>query len=964
MSLKKLISTVLLAAMAASTVPAQATKIPDFLYDSTSSVEIKGVVEKRHEGKLVTILITDEAGDIAHIGEAKVKADGTYSHKFAIDEASDEYSLKVNVRGELIDDSVVSAIKKAERVSIDVDIAENMGVAEVKASIADHFGLYDGGVSFSILLAAYSEDGTLTGVIDMGSGHSSAYEKEEATLGGVIPEGTAQLKAIIIDGYRSLEPLSDAAEYGVIPADQPDTYNLRGSEWETIGMINDSLRAKGVTIGGEGCQRIMSLAISEDDKLMFAGNDTGGLNRSTDGGETWEDVLRGFHAGGSSAIIIDPTNKNRVIAEGHTQTSTSKMSTFETNGLYLSEDAGYTWKQVLSQPSSASTHDTREALAFDRSSYSEAIGGCSVAYWSRAWKLQGDGGAPLEENQVVATSADKAGLWKTTDGGKTWTVVNSTMSDGVVKVHPEGKAVYVANVDGFHVSYDGGRTFKTVLSGRMILGLDVVATEGYEDYVWVCDGEGVWRSTDCGESFTEISANNFPQTDAFIFTQYKGNAADGDANMIVRHLKVSPVNPDDMVLAWYSGSNYKTQRFVSTDGGVNFKLASYDASLDFMKSNNRHLMFAWSNKEEDKVWSVGGDWVTLSTDGGKTYKWHYDGGADVHVDQRTIFNIFNPDIFYYGSQDFHGALTTDGGKNWKKIWKFTQNGEANEYSGFVYGSYAAWKDSDSDGVVDDNELTLLAVVRENDGRWLHISRNAGETWERKKQVTETTTDAKFAEMCYQAPNNPEVLFVRHLRSDDYGNNWTEMPVTSVCAHDDEGNLYAIKGDKIYKSTDDGATWTEYCQAQHPGYDSNAAQIWDIAYDSENDIMYYVSGSSSAGTYFGKYENGVHTDLTANLNTSNYGGGFQLVAVDPNHTNVVYVGGSHVVMNNEIAVQRSTDGGESFQVLTTNNTNTIVKTGPAGGLEAYDIIVHPETSEIWVAQGINGWAKFPSPYLNN
>ncbi len=965
MRFKKLLSTLLLTAIVASAVPAKATKIPEFLYDSKSSVEIKGVVEKMYEGRLVTILITDEDGDIAHIGEAKVKADGTYSHKFAIDEASEEYSLRVNVRGELIDDSIISAIKKAERVSIDIDIAENMGVAEVTASIADHFGLYDGGVSYSIILAAYAEDGTLTGVIDMGSGHSSAYAEENATLGGVIPEGTAQLKAIIIDGYRSLEPLNDAKQYGVIPADQPDTYNLRGSEWETIGMINDDLRAKDVTIGGEGCQRIMSLAISEDDQLMFSGNDTGGLNRSTDGGKTWEDVLRGFHPGGSSSIVIDPTNKNRVIAEGHTQTSTSSLSTPVTNGLYLSEDAGYTWKQVLSQPSSASMFDTREALAFDRSSYSEAVGGCSVAYWSRAWRLQGDCYVPLDETAVVATETDKAGLWKTTDGGKTWKVVNSKMSDGVVKVHPEGKAVYVANVDGFHVSYDGGKTFKTVLSGRMILGLDVVATEGYEDYVWVVDGEGVWKSTDCGATFTEISNRNFPDTTAWFFPEHVGNAVDGDADKIVRQLKVSPVNPDNMVVAWYNGANYKNAKYYSTDGGVNFKKATEDASLDFMKNNNRHPMFVWSNKDANKVWSIGGDWVTLSTNGGATYKWHYDGGADVHVDQRTIFNIFNPDIFYYGSQDFHGALTTDGGRNWKKIWKFVNvNSIGSEYAGFVYGSYAAWKDADSDGTVDNNELTLLAVARESDSRWLYISRDAGETWERKVQVTAGTGDAKYAEMCYQAPNNPDVLFVRHLRSADYGKTWSSSGVTAVCAHDDEGNLYGVAGDKIYKSTDNGASWTLYCQTQHPGYSSSESQVWDIAYDSTNDFMYYVTGNGGSGTYFGMYVDGVHTDLTANLNTSNRGGTFQLVAVDPNHPNVVYVGGYANAWNNEIGVQRSTDYGRTFQVLTTNNTNSIVKTGPAGGLEAYDIIVHPETSEIWVAQGINGWAKFPSPYLAN
>ena len=56
-----------------------------------------------------------------------------------------------------------------------------------------------------------------------------------------------------------------------------------------------------------------------------------------------------------------------------------------------------------------------------------------------------------------------------------------------------------------------------------------------------------------------------------------------------------------------------------------------------------------------------GDYVACTEDAGATFKWCADGISNVFVDQRTIFSLYDPDVMYYGSQDFHGALTRDNG---------------------------------------------------------------------------------------------------------------------------------------------------------------------------------------------------------------------------------------------------------------------------------------------------------------
>ena len=596
---------------------------------------------------------------------------------------------------------------------------------------------------------------------------------------------------------------------------------------------------------------------------------------------------------------------------------------------------------MLKQPGAVTFFDFREAISYDEATYDPQTGGCTTAYWSRPWRLQASGGAPVNADDVYATELDQKGLWKTTDGGENWFCVNAEMSDGYVKVHPTDGTVYVANLDGFHRSTDGGATFETVMSGRIFYGLDVVYTKGYEDWVWINDHNGVWRSEDCGASFTLISDSSFPQS-----------ADPENPDQLVRQLKVSPVNPDFVVLGYYNGVNYSNRRYYSRNGGRTWNVASYDEKLDFFKVNNRHPVFVWSNTNAYKVWSTGGDWITSSSNGGQSYIWNYNGGGEVFVDQRTIFNIYNPDILYYGSQDFHGALTTDGGKTWKHIWRFT-----NQYAGYVYGSYAA------------DENTLIAIVAEGSQsakRSIYVSRDAGETWENSGCAVTGRGLCKWAEQCYQSPRNPQILFAADWRSTDYGYTWEKMcGVHAVNTHNPYGDkeLYGSYYDKIVVSYDDGLTWAVYAEAV-TDETANNTQIWDITYDGIGNTLYYVSGNAGSGKHFCKIQNGITTELTQNLNRHpELGVSFQLCAVDPNYPDIVYVGGYSNRYLNPNGVQRSTDGGMTFQTLTTSGAdNSIVRSGIAGGIEPYDLIVHPVSGELWAPQGCNGWAKFPPPYF--
>jgi hypothetical protein len=86
-----------------------------------------------------------------------------------------------------------------------------------------------------------------------------------------------------------------------------------------------------------------------------------------------------------------------------------------------------------------------------------------------------------------------------------------------------------------------------------------------------------------------------------------------------------------------------------------------------------------------------------------------------------------------------------------------------------------------------------------------------------------------------------------------------------------------------------------------------------------------------------------------------------VAVDPIDPNIVYCGGAGNIYLNDCGLYRSVDGGKSFQVVTSNTTNSIIRTGKQGGFETTSIEVNPKTGELLFAGSCFGISKLSPPY---
>jgi photosystem II stability/assembly factor-like uncharacterized protein len=394
----------------------------------------------------------------------------------------------------------------------------------------------------------------------------------------VAANGTAQTQRKAAGGPVRRSAATPAGESGV------KAEHLKGFPWRPIGPAN---------MGG----RVSDIAGHPSDPATFyVALGTGGLLKTTNYGTTWKFVFEDQHVASVGSVAVAPSRPEVVwvgTGEGNSRNSSSWG-----DGVYQSSDGGTTWQHL----GLAETHDIPRLVVHPKDP--------DTAYVCALGHLWGEN--------------PERGVFKTTDGGKTWQhSLKLDARTGCVDLvlDPENpEAVFAA-------AYARRRTAWSYESGGPL--------------------GGIYRSTDGGAHWTRLT-NGLPESIGRIGLD-AAPSKPGAFYAVIESDEGGNSRPWD--LASRSGGVFRTD-----DRGETWRRVSKLAPRPFYFSEIRV-----DPKNDQHLWVLGTD-LHVSTDGGAT--WSRRAAARTHVDHHALWvDPANPRRVLLGN-DGGIYASWDAGEKW------------------------------------------------------------------------------------------------------------------------------------------------------------------------------------------------------------------------------------------------------------------------------------------------------------
>ena len=662
-----------------------------------------------------------------------------------------------------------------------------------------------------------------------------------------------------------------------------DSSAFRALQWRLIGPFRGG-RANAIA------------GVTSQPFVYYVGYTGGGVWKTENAGASWRNISDTFFRTGSIGAIAVAESDPNVVYVGTGEHAVRGQSSSYGDGVYRSTDAGKTWTRVgleaTKQISAVRVHPSNPDLVYvaaqgdrwkgtpDRGIYRSSDGGKT---WAQVLKgVNATSGAselsmdPTNPRILYAAFWDHqrlpwqvrsggpgSGIWKSTDGGDTWT----RLSEGLPKLMGKiGVAVSPANPErvfaiveadprgGFYRSDDAGKTWRLLSENRDIQSrpwyyMNVTADPQNADVVYVMNAP-IMKSIDGGRTFTTFQATHSDNHGYWINpkdSRVMANANDGGASITV-----------DGGRSWSSQDNQPTAQFyhVIVDDVYPYRLYSgqQDNSSVIIKSRSDGPNIGerdWQDGPGCESANIGVDrrnprytyggcyqgiFEELDAETGLTRQimaWPALALTEPTNEIRYRFNWTAPAVVsqHDARVIYHGGnvlfRTNDRGKTWAPISPdLTRNDKATQgwggtpisnegAGGEVYGTIVSIAESPHDAATiyvgtDDG---LVQITRDGGKSWTNVT-PAGLPVGLANEVEVSPHDAGTAYLAFRMDRRGDYAPYA-FKSTDFGKTWTRIvnglranePVR-VVREDPErrGLLYAGTETGVYVSFDGGANW--------------------------------------------------------------------------------------------------------------------------------------------------------------
>ena len=681
--------------------------------------------------------------------------------------------------------------------------------------------------------------------------------------------------------------LSVASGISRTPQSSPPAQSKTDAEVDPALFASLRWRSIGPARGG----RSQAVAGSTSRPLeYYFGATGGGLWKTTDGGVTWRAVSdRFFKTSSVGAIGISESNPDIVyVGMGETQL---RGNVIQGDGVYKTTDGGRTWTHVGLEKTMAiariRVHPTNADVAYvvalgnpyarsrERGIFKTTDGG--KTWTSSLFRNDATGAVDLAMDpknpsvlyagfwevfrtpHSLSSGGAGSGLFKSSDGGATWTELTKNPGLpkpiwGKVGVSVSGAdpnrvyAIVEASDGGVFLSDDGGATWKLVNEDRRLRQRAFYYTRIYadpqsKDTVYILN-TGLYRSTDAGKTIRSIRVPHGDNHDLWI----------------------APNDPKRIANSNDGGAN------VSTNAGETWTDQDFPTAQFYNVITTKHTPYHVCGAQQDNstacVSSAGGGEL-YAVGGGESgyiapdpkdtdvfYAGSY-GGLLTRINRRTgerrpiniwpdnpmgfssgditerfqwtfpiVFAPTDPHTLFATSQ--HVWKTTNDGQSWQRI-----SPDLTRHDPSTMGPSGGPITLDQTGVETYGTIFTLAPSPVNgqviwvgsDDGVVHVTRDGGKNW---KQVTPPTLpEFTRISLIEASPHDPGTAYLagnRYQRGDrgphvyktrDFGETWTKI-VNGLPADDfprairedkkRKGLLFLGTETGIYVSFDDGRRW--------------------------------------------------------------------------------------------------------------------------------------------------------------